>query len=97
MTKIKKKHFENRIEKYKRFFINLEYEKLKLNDFMVIEDSIYKYKDQPKFEKVGEIIKILSNDTYTFIVGILIKKRHVTRFKRVNRDNIFLCEEDVLR
>ncbi|KAF9761664.1 hypothetical protein NGRA_2473 [Nosema granulosis] len=91
LTVVKKRHFSNRVEKYKKLFTQNPLEKLNLNDFILVEDPIHKIKGQPKFGKIGEVIGILNNDTYLIGCNKKTSKKHITQPRKI-AENDFFCE-----
>lgn len=90
LSQVKQRHFDNRIEKYKKIFNKPQLSSLELNDNVLIEDAIHKVKGQPKFRSVGEIVGILNNDTYWVADSTRVVKRHITQLRKFDEDDFFL-------
>ncbi|KAF9761000.1 hypothetical protein NGRA_2909 [Nosema granulosis] len=91
LNHVKQIQFNNRIEKkYKNMFRKKTQKKLQLNDFVLIEDAIYKQKGQPKFLEIGEVLGILNNDTYWVAYMSKYTKYHITQLRKNNSDDFYL-------
>jgi hypothetical protein len=90
LSTLKQRHFNNRIEKYKKLFKAPELIKLELHDMVLIEDAIHKVKGQPKFGSVGEVVGVLNNDTYYIANATKVIKKHVTQLRKIEEDDFFL-------
>ncbi|KAF9762866.1 Gag-Pol polyprotein [Nosema granulosis] len=86
---IKRAHFENRIEKYKKLFNTQVYRKLALNDLVLVEDPIHRQKGQSKFLEIGEVIGILNNYTYWIARKKKFTKMHITQLRKISKDDFY--------
>ena len=79
---VKRKQYEERLEKYKRFAKPKRLSIFKEGENVLVQTDIIIDKQDPKYILGGVVKRVLENDTYEVLINGKIQKRYSSQLRR---------------
>ena len=78
---LRKKEYESRIEKYKKYAKRINLEKFVVDQKVLVQEDIIENKQNPKYCQGGIVKKVMENDTYEVLHDGRMKKKYASQLR----------------